>query len=656
MFKKVLIANRGEIAVRIARTCRALGIRTVAVYSEADRQALHVLEADEAVPIGPPPVAQSYLNIEAIIRAAQVTGAEAIHPGYGLLAENPALAQACQEAGLVFVGPSPQAMRAMADKAAARRLAASLGLPVIPGYDDHRQDDLHLLQAAQELGFPLMVKAAAGGGGRGMRLVAHPQDLAPALESARREAASAFGDDRLLLEKALTGARHVEIQVAADAHGNVIHLGERDCSLQRRHQKVMEEAPSPAVDEPLRRRLGEAAVALARAIGYRNLGTVEFLLDPEGRFYFLEMNTRLQVEHGVTELVTGLDLVAMQLAIAAGEPLPLSQEDVRLQGHAVECRIYAEDPRRGFLPRSGRITHFQPPLGEGLRHDVGVYAGAEVPPHHDPLLAKALAWGHHRQEALSRLAWALSHYLLEGVQTNLSFLQAMLAHPAVQEGRVTVDLVEGLDVAALLAPPPQALVALVGALATGALGLPDPWLALGPWRLGGAMALSLEHEGQAYAISAQRWEGGWWEVQAGPHRRRVRFSCSAVGRIVVEEGGQAWTAEVEPLPGGLLVRLQGRSFPFRWPDPARREVRATASRTPGHELRAPLNGTVVRVLAREGERVQAHQVLVILEAMKMEHNVEAPAPGRVRRLHCREGDQVEEGQLLVELAPLEEEP
>jgi acetyl-CoA carboxylase biotin carboxylase subunit len=652
MFRKVLIANRGEIAVRIIRTCRALGIRTVAVYSEADRQALHTMEADEAVLIGPPPAQESYLNIRAILEAARRTGAEALHPGYGLLAENPELAQACQEAGIVFVGPPPQAMRAMADKAAARRLVSSLGIPVIPGYDDHLQRDEDLLRAAQELGFPIMVKAAAGGGGRGMRLVGRLEELPQALESARREAQGAFGDGRLLLERAIAGARHIEVQIAADAHGHVIHLGERDCSLQRRHQKVMEEAPSPSVDEGLRHRLGEAATAIARAIGYRNLGTVEFLVDSQGRFYFLEMNTRLQVEHGVTEMVTGLDLVAMQLAIATGEPLPLHQEDLRIQGHAIECRIYAEDPLRGFLPRSGRIHVFRPPQGENIRHDVGIYEGVEVSPYYDPLLAKVLAWGSDRQQALMRMAWALSHYRLDGVQSNLAFLQAVLRHPAVQTGSVTVDMVEGLDMATLLAPPAEALLALLAALATGALGFHDPWLASGPWRVGGRMHLVMEHAGEELTLEAQReWEG-WWTLALGEHKRRARLSSPRPGQVVVEGEGSTYTAQVEALGRGLWVTIGDRSFLFRWPDPARRAATAGPKHRLGHDLRAPLNGTVIRVMAREGDVVQAHQVLVIIEAMKMEHNVEAPVSGRVWRVRCREGQQVEEGQVLIELAPL----
>ncbi|HXG42474.1 MAG TPA: acetyl-CoA carboxylase biotin carboxylase subunit, partial [Dehalococcoidia bacterium] len=502
MFGKLLIANRGEIAVRIIRTCRALGIATVAVYSEADRRALHVLEADEAVPIGPAPVGESYLDIEAIVAAARRAGAEAVHPGYGLLSENADFAEACQRAGLAFVGPPPEAIRLMGDKAAARRLAAAQGVPVVPGYDGDGQEPQALLAEARRLGFPVMVKAAAGGGGRGMRLIEGDEGFLEAVESARREAQRAFGDGRLLLEKAMVGVRHVEVQVLADAHGHYVHLGERDCSLQRRHQKVVEEAPSPAVDEALRRRLGEAALAVARAAGYVNAGTVEFLLDSQGNFYFLEMNTRLQVEHGVTELVTGLDLVALQLLVAAGERLPLRQEDVRLRGHAFQCRIYAEDPLSGYLPCSGTVVAFQPPQGEGIRNDVGTYAGDEVTAYYDPLIAKLLVWGADRREALARMRWALDRYRVEGVRTNLPLLRAVMAHPTMAAGEVTTDFLERrVSVEELVAAPTrEALLAALGAAACGALGQADPWLALGPWRPGGAVALDLEHEGRPWRV------------------------------------------------------------------------------------------------------------------------------------------------------------
>ena len=655
MFAKVLIANRGEIAVRVVRTCRALGIRTVAVYSEADRRALHVLEAHEAVPIGPPPVSESYLNMEAIVEAALRTGAEAVHPGYGLLSENAAFAEACRQAGLVFVGPPPEAIRLMGDKAAARRLAAAQGVPVVPGYDGDSQEPEALLEQARRLGFPVMIKAAAGGGGRGMRLVADPDDFPEAVESARREAQRAFGDGRLLLERAVQGARHVEVQVLADAHGNYLHLGERDCSLQRRHQKVVEEAPSPAVDEALRRRLGEAALAVARAAGYVNAGTVEFLLDAEGNFYFLEMNTRLQVEHGVTELVTGLDLVALQLSIAAGEPLPLRQEDVRLRGHAFQCRIYAEDPLAGYLPSSGTLVAFEPPQGEGIRNDVGTYPGDEITAHYDPLIAKVLARGRDRREALARMRWALERYRIEGVRTNLPLLRSVMAHPVMAEGKVTTDFLESRlsPEALLLAPAVEALLAAFGAAASGALGAGDPWLASGPWRPGGLLSLSLEHEGRPWPVEGRRLPGSArrWTVSVGGRQVEASFALGPEGRLLVEAEGRSWPARVRPLPDGLLVGQGERTFRFRWLRPERGEGARATERAEGQALVAPLSGVVVKVAVAEGQRVRARQTLVVLEAMKMEHSVDAPADGVVRRLHCRPGDRVKEGQLLVELEP-----
>jgi 3-methylcrotonyl-CoA carboxylase alpha subunit len=655
MFRKLLIANRGEIAVRIVRTCRALGIATVAVYSEADRRALHVLEADEAVPIGPPPVTESYLDIEAIVAAARRTGAEAVHPGYGLLSENAAFAEACQRADIVFVGPPPQAIRLMGDKAAARRLAAAQGVPIVPGYDGDSQEPRALLAQARRLGFPVMVKAAAGGGGRGMRLIEEEDGFLEAVEGARREAQRAFGDGRLLLEKAVQGARHVEVQVLADAHGNYIHLGERDCSLQRRHQKVVEEAPSPAVDEALRQRLGEAALAVARAAGYVNAGTVEFLLDAEGNFYFLEMNTRLQVEHGVTELVTGLDLVALQLLVAAGEPLPLRQQEVRLRGHAFQCRIYAEDPLAGYLPSAGLIAAFQPPQGEGIRNDVGTYAGDEVTAYYDPLIAKLLAWGAHRREALARLRAALESYRIEGVRTNLPLLRAVMAHPVMAAGQVTTDFLERrVSLEELVAAPTrEALLAALGAAMSGALGEDDPWLALGPWRPGGAVALELEHEGRPWRVEARREPGSVrrWRAAVEGEEVTAAFVPGPQGRLLVEAQGRSWPARVSRLADGLLVEQGGRSFRFRWHRPRPAEGRGPPPEAGSHLLVAPLSGIVVKVAAEEGQRVRARQTVIVLEAMKMEHSVDAPADGILRRLHCRPGDRVKEGQVLAELEP-----
>lgn len=441
---KVLIANRGEIAVRVIRACREEGIATVAVFSEADRTALHVQLADEAYPIGPPPATESYLVIDRIVRAAKAAGADAIHPGYGFLAENAGLAEACAEAGVTFIGPPPAALRAMGDKTAARRVARSVGVPTVPGTLEPVADDAAARAVAREIGYPVMIKAALGGGGKGMRLVRREADLEAALRMARGEAAGAFGDAAVYLEKALEEPRHIEVQVLADAHGRVIHLGERECSIQRRHQKLIEEAPSPAVDPALRARLGEAAVKIARAAGYVNAGTAEFLVDPAGNFYFLEMNARLQVEHPVTELVTGIDLVRRQLRIAAGEALDLRQEDVAWRGWAIECRINAEDPFAGWLPSPGTITGLRPASGPWVRDDSGVYEGYTVPRFYDTLLAKLIVWGEDRRTAIARMRRALAEYRVAGVRTTLPVLERVIAHEDFAAGRLSTAFLDRL--------------------------------------------------------------------------------------------------------------------------------------------------------------------------------------------------------------------
>ncbi|HEY0137362.1 MAG TPA: acetyl-CoA carboxylase biotin carboxylase subunit, partial [Nannocystis sp.] len=444
-FNTILIANRGEIACRIIRSAHALGYRCVAVYSQADADAPHVGLADRAVMIGPPPVRESYLNVERLLAAAVAAGADAVHPGYGFLSENAAFAQACLDAGLVFIGPSPAAIDAMGNKAAAKRAMIAAGVPCIPGFQDssdEAQQDDHLHAEALKVGFPLLIKAAAGGGGRGMRKVTAESELTAAIRSARSEAASAFGSGELIVERAIVDGRHVEIQVFGDTHGNVIHLGERDCSVQRRHQKVVEESPSPAVDAALRERMGAAAVAAARTIDYVGAGTVEFMLDASGEFYFLEMNTRLQVEHPVTESVTGLDLVELQLRVAAGEPLPLTQEQVQLTGHAIEVRLYAEDPHAGYLPQSGPVHAWQPASGAGVRIDHGIRAGQQISPYYDPMLAKVIAYGRNRDEARRRLVRALEQTVLLGVVHNKQFLADVIAHPVFAAGGATTRFLE----------------------------------------------------------------------------------------------------------------------------------------------------------------------------------------------------------------------
>jgi acetyl-CoA carboxylase biotin carboxylase subunit len=443
-FGKVLIANRGEIAVRIIRACREMGIATVAVFSEADRESLHVLAADEAVPIGPAPATESYLVIDRLIAAARSTGADAVHPGYGFLAENAAFADACQAAGLTFVGPPPAAIRAMGDKIAARRVAIAMGVPVVPGTEQPVTDDEEAARVAAHVGYPVMLKAAMGGGGKGMRLVRAPGELASALRGARAEAGAAFGDAAVYIERYVDEPRHIEIQVLADAHGGVVSLGERECSIQRRHQKLVEESPSPFVTPELRRRMGEAAGRVAAAVGYINAGTVEFLVDREGHFHFLEMNTRLQVEHPVTELVTGRDLVRDQLRIAAGEKLGFTQDDVALSGWAIECRINAEDPFASFIPSPGRITGLRAPGGPWVRDDTGIYAGYTMPRFYDTLMAKLIVWGPDRDAAVARMTRALAEYKVVGVQTTIPILQRILAHPDFAAGRLSTAFVERL--------------------------------------------------------------------------------------------------------------------------------------------------------------------------------------------------------------------
>lgn len=465
MFKKVLVANRGEIAVRIMRACREVGIPSVAVYSEADRKALHVRYADEAYAIGPAPSTESYLRIDRIIRTARRAGADAIHPGYGFLAENPDFARACREAGIIFIGPSAECMELMGSKTASRHALVQAGLPVVPGTDADLEDIGEVRRIAGELGFPVMLKASAGGGGKGLRLVRSAGDIDSAYREARSEAQNAFNDPAVYLEKYLEHPRHVEIQLLGDAHGNLIYLGERECSLQRRHQKVLEECPSPLLDENLRRRMGETAVRIGKLAGYTNAGTVEFLVDQNRNFYFLEMNTRLQVEHPVTELVVGIDLVKEQIRIAAGERLEWRQEDVRLRGAAIECRIYAEDPARGFFPSPGLITRLAIPSGPGVREDSGVYEGWKVPLEYDPLLSKLVVWGTDREQALARMRRALSEYEVAGVKTNLQFFRQLLVHPDFARGEIDTGFVDRMLAEGSLESPPPPLLERVAVLA-----------------------------------------------------------------------------------------------------------------------------------------------------------------------------------------------
>ena len=678
MLEKVLVANRGEIALRVFRTCRRLGVRTVAVYSDADRDALHTRSADERVRIGPARATASYLSIPAIIEAARATAADAIHPGYGFLSENADFAEACAAAGIVFIGPPPAAMRALGDKAAARRLAVASGVPVLPGSASGEHDTQALLAAAEAIGFPLMVKAAAGGGGRGMRLVRERGELQEALEAAGREAAAAFGDARLLLERAVVGGRHVEVQVLADAHGGAVHLGERDCSIQRRYQKVIEESPSPAVDQALRARLGEAALRITRAAGYQNAGTVEFLLDRGGEFSFLEMNTRLQVEHGVTELISGHDLVALQLRIAAGEPIGFAQDEVTLSGHAIECRIYAEQPARDYLPSSGRLDYFAPPAGAGVRNDVGVETGSVVSTAYDPLLAKLMAHGASRAAAIERCQRALAAYAVDGVQTNLGLLAAVLRHPPFVAGAADLSTLATLapaTPATAASLPAEELSPRLGneALAAAAVAslLPrhstaaiDAWDALGAWRGDGTVALSYGYQGRSFAVAGNRLPGRQrrWRLSFGvvgesgalggsEHEVEAEGCLDAAGTVVVSFGGERrrWSLYRHG-PRLVLESEEGSRYTLLEGGAQEASRRATVAAGAASSLvSAPTPGTIVRVLVEAGQRVRARQPLVILEAMKMEHVLEAPADAAVSRLMCRAGDAVAEGQLLIEL-------
>jgi len=493
LFRKVLVANRGEIAVRVIRTCRVLGIPTVAVFSEADRTSRHVREADEAVAIGPAEARESYLSIDRLLAAARAAGADAVHPGYGFLSQSGDFADAVRDAGLVFVGPPGDVHRRMGDKKASRRLMAAAGVPVVPGYDGDEQSNTRLLAEARAIGWPVMLKPSRGGGGKGMRVVRGEAGFADALAASRREARGAFGDDAMVLERFVERPRHVEVQVMADAQGRVVHLGERECSVQRRHQKVVEETPSPALTVAGREALCAAGVAAARAAGYVNAGTVEFLLSPDGTFSFLEMNTRLQVEHPVTEAVTGLDLVRLQLEVAAGRPLPLAQEDVAARGHALECRLYAEDPHNDDLPSPGRVLHLSEPEGPGIRVDSGLDAGSEVSVHYDPLLSKIVTWGQGRPEAIERMRDALRRTVVLGVVTNLARLRAIVEHPAFAAGELHTGFIEAHlpELTPSPCPPLEAIAATAAALgrreearAAARRPAPDPWASLGAWRLG----------------------------------------------------------------------------------------------------------------------------------------------------------------------------
>ncbi len=659
MIDSLLIANRGEIACRVIRTARRLGLRTIAIYSEADRNALHVRLADEAYCVGPAPAGESYLNAARILELASESRAAAIHPGYGFLAENAGFAQACRDAGVIFVGPPPEAILRMGSKSEARRLMAAAGVPVLPGYDDADQAPERLVAEASRLGFPLLIKPTAGGGGKGMRIVRALADFPEALAGARREALKSFGDERVLLERFVEVGRHVEIQVFADTQGHAVHLFERDCSLQRRHQKVVEEAPAPGLDEATRERMGAAAVRAAQAVNYEGAGTVEFLFDGRS-FYFLEMNTRLQVEHPVTEMITGLDLVEWQLRVASGERLPLAQEDISRDGHAVEVRLYAEDPERGFLPSTGTLQRFRMPVTSAhTRVDSGFQQGDTVTVYYDPMLAKIITWAPERTAAIDRLRAALEEVEIEGVRTNARFLWEILGDEAVREGRVSTRLLEkelqpvaGVPEAELQDAWLLAAAATVLHLPGDALGTADPaespWQAATGFRLNTAptIRVALRLGDTAHWLPVRR-EGGALAVELGERTHCVELARSAGHLLTGRIDGRPVRARFEFDHERLTLHRQCLRFEFSADTGAERHASAEHE---GH-LRAPMPGTVLDLRVKEGQDVESGTVLVVLEAMKMEHSLSAPWAGKVVAVPVKAGDRVEEGVELVVLQP-----
>ena len=666
MFSKILIANRGEIACRVIRTARRMGIATVAVYSEADRNALHAELADEAWPIGPAPARDSYLNIAAILDAARNSGAEAVHPGYGFLSENADFAEACEVAGIVFIGPPASAMRTMGSKAAAKDLMQRHGVPLVPGYHGDDQNPARLLDEAERIGFPVLIKASAGGGGRGMRAVDSTAEFAAALAGAKREAESAFGDDRVLLEKYLPRPRHIEVQIFADRHGNTVDLFERDCSIQRRHQKVLEEAPAPGLNRAQRSALAEAAVAAARAVGYVGAGTVEFIAEG-GDFYFIEMNTRLQVEHPVTEAVTGFDLVEWQFRVAAGEPLPICHRDLVLRGHAIEARLYAEDPQRGFLPQTGTLHGLRFPLPEVARVDTGVRQGDTVTPFYDPMLAKIICWGEDRAAAVGRLRRALAETAVLGVGTNLEFLARVAAHPEFVSGAVDTGFIERNRTALIpprrLAPDTVLAAAALLRLLTredaakaAAFGSGDPfspWARADGWRLNGRghQELIFRDGAEERLVCAKR-RAGSWLLQFDDRAILAQGERRADAGLSVSLDGVRKQFTVLDHGAETAVFLDGESWRLTEIDPL--AARAGEDPTAGR-LTAPMPGRVTQLMVEPGTKVRRGQPLIVIEAMKMEHTVTAPADGVVEAVRFAPGDLVEEGAELIALAPERQE-
>ncbi|TFH78441.1 acetyl/propionyl/methylcrotonyl-CoA carboxylase subunit alpha [Pseudomonas kribbensis] len=647
---KILIANRGEIACRIQRTAQALGYRTVAVFSDADADALHVQMADEAVNIGPAPVQQSYLSIPAILDAARRSGADAIHPGYGFLSENAEFARACEQAGLTFIGPSVEAIELMGSKRQSKIAMLAAGIPCIAGYQGAEQDDASLTREAERIGYPLMIKASAGGGGRGMRLVHSAEELPAQLRTARSEALNGFGSDELILEQALIEPRHVEIQLFGDRHGNLIYLGERDCSIQRRHQKVIEEAPCPVMTEELRQAMGEAALKAGRAVNYVGAGTVEFLLDAHGRFYFLEMNTRLQVEHPVTELITGLDLVAWQLLVAEGQPLPLKQAQVKLDGHAMEVRLYAEDPAQGFLPQTGRVEAWAPALDRGARVDHGLIEGQSISPFYDPMLGKLIAHGATREEARRKLLCAVQDSVLLGVQSNQRLLASLLQHPQF----ISVEFSTGFipqyfaDHPCLHPHTPSAEELAIAALLFYQSAAGSHRAPLAGWRndAGAPLHYRLGLEDQEWSVQLLAAPDGIVRVQVAERAFELKL---------IEHGERSISLDIAGLRQRHAYRLHDdqlwlftRPGSLRLVDRTHAVIDSQTSVSTG-TLKAPMDGAIIDVLVSEGSPVSKGQLLVVLEAMKMEHPLKAGIDGVLKRVQVKVGDQVKNRQVLLQV-------
>lgn len=650
MFKKILIANRGEIACRIIKTAQSMGIHCIAIYSTADEDSLHVRYADSAFCVGEAPAKDSYLDISHIIEVAQKSGAEAIHPGYGFLSENPLFAIACDKAGIVFIGPSVEAMEAMASKQLAKQLLEKTKVPLTPGYHGSNQADEHLLEQAKHIGFPVLIKAANGGGGKGMRSVLKASEFQAALAGARRESMASFADDTMIIEKLVISPRHVELQIMADNHGNVVHLFERDCSIQRRHQKIIEEAPAPNLSSKLRKKLAEAACEVARSIQYKGAGTVEFLVDHQEHFYFMEMNTRLQVEHPVTEMITGLDLVAWQIKIAAGEPLPLKQDEIRAQGHAIECRIYAEDPYNDFIPSIGQISFIKEPSANGIRIDTGIALSSKITMYYDPMIAKLIAWGSNREEALQRLVQALSHYHISGVKTNIPFLKAICQHEKFSNAELSTDF---LNQETILLKNMDPHTALLLAISFDYLqmvdAIKDPLLKDSfSWQLNGLNHWVWRYRQDGHLIETKVSPINPSEFHVLIEEKDTKIKVTRLtDAFCIETNGQQFKAlAIQHDQSITLYTDQGQMTleRFNW------NMLDSAATTHKGQLTAPMPSTIVAILKNIGETVKAGERLVILEAMKMEHTIHAPADGILLDIFYSVGSQVNEGAELLSLS------